>query len=69
MHLLAAQSAALVEANVEFVSVAAGAINVDAVGVVNVARAVDEPVKGAIEVDDHLHVLIRALGGDICGNS
>ena len=66
VHFLSAESAALVESNVELVVVPSRAIDVDAVQVVHISRAVHQSSERSIEVNTDFHVLIRAFSGDVC---
>lgn len=60
------QRAAPVELNVELVVVAAGAVDVHAVRIVRVSGRVQQTAERAVESDADFHVVVLALGFDVC---
>ena len=66
IHLLSAESTALIESNEELVVIPSGAVNVNAVEIVNIAGAVDQSGERSVEMNADFHVFIRAFSGYIC---
>ena len=66
VHLLSAKSTALVKPNEEIVVISSGAVNINAVKIVNIAGAVDQSGKRSVEMNADFHVLIRAFSGYVC---
>ena len=66
IHLLSSEGAALIESDVELVVIPAGSIDVDAVGVMNVAWTINESGECTIIMDGDFHVIIRAFSSDVC---
>lgn len=58
--------AAPVELNVELVVVAAGAVDIHTVRVVRVSGRVQQTAERTVESDADFHVVILALGFDVC---
>ena len=58
---VAAQRAAAVQLDVEFVIVPPGAVDVDAERIVSETSRINDARKGAVEADSNLHVIVLAF--------
>lgn len=61
-----AQRTAPVQLYVELVVVAPGAVDVHAVRIVRIAGRVEQTAERAVESDPDFHVIVLALGLDVC---